>query len=204
MGFSQEPEVIRDRRGATRVNFKFPVSVRDASYIWKGEVQNLSSSGTLIKVPNKIAVGKTLQLEFRPEDMRPVALTATIRHSPKTGLLGLQFDLRATEAFERAVNLFEGLLALQPELAVEVRLRPTELAKDQKLYLVPNAANTPRPEESKILTYFVGGRSLGELERALGPNFPSLMYLPFSMLGRGLLSTVQPGRHSGEIELKKR
>ena len=49
-----------------------------------------------------------------------------------------------------------------------------------------------------MLAYFVGGgRTLGEVERQLGDRFGALMYLPFSLLDRGLLSTVKPGSFGG-------
>src|SRR5947209_914331 len=112
-------DFIRDRRGATRVPMPFPVVARDASYVWKGETLNLPSSGVLLQLPNRLAVGKQLQLELKPERVPAVTVKATVKQCPGVGLLGCEFDA-SIEAFEKAVNLFEGLLAFNPKLAVEV------------------------------------------------------------------------------------
>lgn len=194
----QPEDVLRDRRGATRVPVGFPVSVRDATHVWKGEALNLSHSGVLLKIPNRLPVGKLLQLELKPEKVPPAALRGTVRQTSGLGLLGVQFDTKAVEAFEVAVNLFEGLLAMNPRLAVEVKRRPTALSKQMKLYSIPDSPVQPRPEEAKMLAYFVGGRSLGEVESQLGDRFGPMMYLPFSLLDRGLLSTVKPGAYGSE------
>jgi hypothetical protein len=192
-GGSEQDDIIRDRRGATRVPMRFPVALRDATHVWKGETLNLSSSGVLIQIPNRLPVGKQLQVELRPERMPLTTLRGEIKHSPGLGVIGIAFDTAAIESFEKAVDLFEGLLAFNPKLAVEVKRRPTQLAKHILLYPIPDCPVSPRPEEAKMLTYFLGGKSLGDVERALGPAFKQLMYLPFSMLDRGLLSTVKPG-----------
>ena len=185
--------VLRDRRGATRVPARFPISVRDATHVWRGEAINLSGSGVLIQIPNRLPVGKSLQVELKPDRLPPATLRGTVQHTIGVGLMGINFDTAAVEAFEKAVNLFEGLLAFNPKLAVEVKRRPTQLSKDVALYPMPDSTVQPRPEEARMLAYFVGGKTLGEVERALGDRFTGLMYLPFSMLDRGLLSTVKPG-----------
>jgi hypothetical protein len=169
------------------------VSVRDATHVWRGDAINLSSSGILLQIPNRLPVGKSLQLELKPERLPPAGMRGVVKHVIGVGLLGVQFDTQAVEAFEKAVDLFEGLLAFNPKLAVEVKRRPTQLSKDTVLYSIPDCPVTPRLEEARMLTYFVGGKTVGDVERALGDKFAGLMYLPFSMLDRGLLSTVKPG-----------
>ncbi len=185
--------ILRDRRGATRVPVRFPASVRDATHVWRGEALNISGSGVMIQIPNRLPVDKSLQVELKPDRLPAVTLRGVIKHTIGVGLLGIAFDTQAVEAFEKAVNLFEGLLSFNPKLAVEVKRRPTQLSKEVMLYAVPDSRVQPRPEEARMLAYFVGGKSLGEVERQLGERFTGLMYLPFSMLDRGLLSTVRPG-----------
>ena len=71
------------------------------------------------------------------------------------------------------------------------------LAKTSILYPMPDASVTPRPEEAKFMTLFVGGRTLESVEKILGPRFQSQVYLAFSLLNRGLLTMVQPGKYRG-------
>jgi hypothetical protein len=186
-------DFIHDRRKATRVAFQFPVALRDTSHVWKGEVRNLSTTGCLIAVQARMAVGKVVELELKPGGMQAaVTIRGVVRHTPSLGVLGIEFDTARSEVYEKSVDLFEGLLAAQPRLAVEVKRRPTKLSKSTMLFLVADAVATPRPEESRLLIQFTAGKTLGELERAMGEKFRELMYLPFSMLDRGLLTTVKP------------
>ena len=140
--------VLRDRRGATRVPVKFPVAVRDATHVWRGEALNLSNSGVLLKVPNRLPVGKQPPAgAFKPEKLPAVSAReasgeADLGHGAPSGWSSTP---KAVEAFEKAVNLFEGLLAMNPKLAVEVKRRPTQLSKELGAYsIVPDSEVQPR------------------------------------------------------------
>jgi hypothetical protein len=112
-----------------------------------------------------------------------------------SGLAGFRFNLDKSEDYEKTVDLFEWLMAQRPGLAVEVQKRPVMLAKTTMLWPLADSEVTPRPEEAKFMTFFVGGRSLAEVEKIVGPRFKNFMYLAFSMLDRRLLSLVQPGQY---------
>jgi len=189
-------ELIRDRRTAPRIACTLPAVLRDAAYAWKAEVLNFSSSGCLLRVGNQHPVGKQMELELRPEGRMPTKLRGRVVHmQAERGTAGFGFDLTKTEDYEATVDLFEWYLAQQPGLAVEVQKRPVALAKSAILYPVPDSEVQPRPEEARFLTMFVGGRTLADAERLLGPQFQGLMYLVFSLLDRKLLTSVQPGMY---------
>jgi hypothetical protein len=59
--------------------------------------------------------------------------------------------------------------------------------------VLPDSDVQPRPEEAKFMTLFVGGRTLAEVEKALGPRFNEQVYLAFSLLDRRLLTVLKPG-----------
>ena len=188
-----DDDFILDRRAYTRVELEIPAHVRDASYVWSGSVRNLSTGGCLLALQSKLPIGKQVELELRPVGLSPTVMRGEVKHITATWGVGIAFDLRSNQDFERALEAFESVLATQPSLAVELKRRPTRLSKATKLWALPNSDVEPRPEERRILAYFIAGTTLGELERALGPKFKQLMYLPFSMLDRRLLSTVRPG-----------
>lgn len=185
---------VRDRRASPRVRIAFPVNLRDLTRQWKGDVVDLSTSGCLVSVPGRIGVGQGVQLDLRPPRMEPVALRGQVIHASPGGAHGIGFLCDRPGELERAIDLFEGLVALNPALAVEVSRRPSALPRATRLYAVPDAKTEPRPDERKLLLHFVAGKSLGELEQALGDRAPSAMWLVFSMLDRGLLTQVRPNQ----------
>jgi len=190
-------ELIRDRRSAPRIQFSIPATLRDSAYEWKAEVLNISTTGCLLKVHNQHAVGKSLEIELRPAARKAVRLRGRIVHAQAGGFAGYEFDLTRSEDYELTVDLFEWLMAQKPGLAVEVQKRPVVLAKTAILYPMPDSDVTPRAEEAKFMTLFVGGRTLESVEKILGPRFESQVYLAFSLLNRGLLTMVQPGKYKG-------
>lgn len=188
-------EVIRDRRSAPRLTFAFPVVLRDASFAWKAQVENISSSGCLLRLANQLPIGKQLEVELKPQGRPATRVKGEIVHLQAGGLAGFRFFVDKSEDYEKTVDLFEWLLAQQPGLAVEVQKRPVMLAKATVLWPLPDNEVTPRPEEARFMTLFVGGRSLAEVEKLVGPRFEKMMYLAFSMLDRKLLTLVQPGQY---------
>lgn len=190
-------DLLHDRRGAVRLAFDFPCALRDAAYAWRGEVENISSTGALLRLPNAPPVGKSYELELRPAGRESLRLRGSVVHCLPGGRAGFRFDLDKTEDFERALDIFEWLLAQRPELAVEVKRRPVVLARSTTLWAVPDSPIEPRPEEARFLTLFVGGRTLADAEKVLGANFKGLMYLVFSLLDRRLLTASRPGQFSG-------
>ncbi|MBS2031556.1 MAG: PilZ domain-containing protein [Deltaproteobacteria bacterium] len=190
-------ELIRDRRSAPRIHFSFPVTLRDSAYEWKAEVLNISTTGALLKVHNQHAVGKSMEIELRPQGRKPERLRGKMVHVQPGGFAGFEFNVTRSEDYEITVDLFEWLMAQKPGLAVEVQKRPVVLAKTAILYPMPDSDVTPRADEAKFMTLFVGGRTLESVEKILGPRFESQVYLAFSLLNRGLLTMVQPGKYKG-------
>lgn len=188
-------DVIHDRRSAPRLSFGFGAVLRDAAYAWKATVENISSSGCLLRLTNQLPIGKQLEIELKPEGRAATRVRGEIVHLQAGGLAGFRFFVEKSEDYEKTVDLFEWLLAQRPGLAVEVHKRPVMLAKSTMLWPLPDSEVTPRPEEAKFMTLFVGGRSLAEVEKLVGPRFQSFMYLAFSMLDRKLLTLVQPGQY---------
>ena len=187
-------DVIYDRRSAPRLTFDLPVVLRDAAYAWKANIENISSSGCLLRLGNRLPVGKQLEVELKPSGRAATRVRGEIVHLQPDGLAGFRFFVDRSEDYEKTVDLFEWLMAQKPGLAVEVQKRPVMLAKTTVLWPLPESEVTPRPEEAKFMTLFVGGRSLAEVEKIVGPRFQNFMYLAFSMLDRKLLSLVQPGQ----------
>jgi hypothetical protein len=190
-------DLLHDRRAAVRLGFEFPCVLRDASFAWRGEVENISSTGALLRLPHAAPIGKSHELELRPVGRDSIRLRGKVVHLLGAGRSGFCFDVDATDDFERALDLFEWLLAQRPELAVEVKRRPVVLAKSTTLWAVPDSPVQPRPEEARFLTLFVGGRTLADAEQVLGPRFQSVMYLVFSLLDRRLLTAMRPGQFGG-------
>ena len=189
-------ELIRDRRSAPRIACTFPAVLRDAAFAWKARVVNFSSTGCLLEVQNQHPVGKDLEVELKPEGRPATKVRGKVVHfQPESRTAGFAFDLAKTEDYERTVDMFEWLMAQHPGLAVEVQKRPVALAKSAILYPVPDSEVQPRPEEARFLTLFVGGRTLADAEKLVGPQFQGLMYLVFSLLDRKLLTSVQPGMY---------
>lgn len=191
-------DLLHDRRGAVRLAFGLPAVVRDATHAWRGELENISSTGALLRLPHAAPVGKAYELELRPEGREALRLRGEVVHSLGGGRSGFRFDVARSEDFERALDLFEWLLAQRPELAVEVKRRPVVLAKSTMLWAVQDSPVEPRPEEARFLTLFVGGRTLADAEQVLGASSRGFMYLVFSLLDRRLLTALRPGQFSGQ------
>lgn len=183
---------IVDRRGYDRVALRFPVEWADHYYEWPGECLNFGAGGVYVIGAKPLKPGKKLNVKLLPPHEAPLELAAKVAFATEDGM-GLAFDVRAAEAYERAVDLFERLIARDTNLALKVKSKSRVLRLATTLFPTVAALSANacvNPAEKRVLGFFNDGRRLEELQRAIGEaTWPLHANSVFALLERGVLTT---------------
>ncbi len=191
-------ELLRDRRAYPRLAVSLPCRFSDFNYEWDGTVVSLSTAGCRVESRQLFRPGKDLSFVVRTEEGEELTAEGIVRWvraatGRDPGLLGVEFDLRRPGLAENTTDFVERLAASDVDVAMRYRAagRPIPMAQIlyQKRQRPPDVQLTN--EERTFLACIDGRTDLYGVRQALGPAWESVSYAAFSLLGKGVLTTIQ-------------
>ena len=188
---SLDTESWTDRRAYDRIPARFPVTWADHYYEWKGECLNFGAGGCYVLAEKPLKPGKKLTVKLMPPREAELELPGKVAFATSDGM-GLSLDVRAPEAFERAIDLFERMIARDTSLAVRLKTKPRLIEPSTVLYATPAAlaaGAVVNAEEKRILSQFNDAKRVDELKKACGDAWLSHVHAVFALVERGILTT---------------